>query len=131
RHPWAAEEARETYRLFRLQARTRVEDAAKASFPERTAVVAAFTVNELDPPARDRLLPRILTHAAQGNRVLIVEPLAGFVAPWWAEWQRGFLSGGGHANEWRVRTPLPPIVEKLDRASGLNHREITGRALWI
>jgi hypothetical protein len=26
---------------------------------------------------------------------------------------------------------LPPIVAKLDRAAGLNHRELTGRSLWL
>jgi hypothetical protein len=26
---------------------------------------------------------------------------------------------------------LPAIVAKLDRAAGLDHREITGRSLWI
>jgi hypothetical protein len=26
---------------------------------------------------------------------------------------------------------LPAIVAKLDRAAGLDHREITGRSLWL
>ena len=29
------------------------------------------------------------------------------------------------------KQPLPAIVEKLDRAAGLDHREITGRSLWL
>jgi alpha-beta hydrolase superfamily lysophospholipase len=104
---------------------------AKVAFPARSAVVAAFAVNELNAPARDRLLPRLLSHAEQGGRVLIVEPLAGFVAPWWATWQRAFQSSGGRANEWRTPASLPPIVDKLDRAAGLNHRELTGRSLSL
>jgi hypothetical protein len=131
RHPWAIDEARETYRLFSLRGRARVEDVAKVVLPERSAVVAAFAVNELSAPTRDRLLPRLLSHAERGGRVLIVEPLAGFVAPWWPEWQRAFQSSGGRANEWRTPVTLPAVVEKLDRAAGLNHREITGRSLWI
>jgi hypothetical protein len=63
--------------------------------------------------------------------VLIVEPLAGFVAPWWKSWQRAFEGDGGRADEWRFRPALPPIVQKLDRAAGLNHSEITARSLWI
>ena len=63
--------------------------------------------------------------------MLLVEPLAGFVAPWWKSWQRTIESAGGRADEWRVRAELPPIVAKLDRAAGLNHREITGRSLWL
>jgi hypothetical protein len=30
-----------------------------------------------------------------------------------------------------VRAELPPIVQKLDRAAGLNHRELTGRSLCL
>src|SRR5262245_11530614 len=131
RHPWAVEEARDTYRLFGLRGRARVDDVAKVALLKRSAVVAAFTVNELSSAARDRLLPRLLSHAERGSRVLVVEPLAGFVSPWWATWQRAFQSSGGHVNEWRTPVSLPAIVEKLDRAAGLNHREITGRSLWI
>lgn len=131
RHPWAVEEARETYRLFGLRHSARVGDVGKVAPPEQSAVVAAFTINELNAATRDRLLPRLISHAEHGGRVLIVEPLAGFVAPWWATWQRAFQSSGGCANEWRTRATLPAIVEKLDRAAGLNHRELTGRSLWI
>lgn len=131
RHPWAVEEARETYRLFGLRNRARVEDVGKVALPQRSAVVAAFAINELNAATRDRLLPRLISHAEQGGRVLIVEPLAGFVAPWWPTWQRAFQSSGGCANEWRTRATLPAIVEKLDRAAGLNHRELTARSLWI
>jgi hypothetical protein len=63
--------------------------------------------------------------------VLVVEPVAGFVARWWNRWRDGFARVGGRADEWRVRAALPPIVAKLDRAAGMNHREITGRSLWI
>jgi hypothetical protein len=131
RHPWAVEEAKETYRVFKLNGRARVDDLSRAALPERSAVVLAFAVNEVAAATRDRLLPHLLSHAERGGRVLIVEPLAGFVAPWWSTWQRAFQSSGGHANEWRTRDTLPAIVEKLDRAAGLNHREITGRSLWI
>ena len=66
-----------------------------------------------------------------GDRVLIVEPLAGFVARWWNRWRDIVEAAGGRADEWRLRTELPAIVAKLDRAAGLNHREITGRSLWL
>jgi hypothetical protein len=131
RHPWAVDEARDTYRLFGLRGRARVDDVAKVVLPERSAVVAAFAVNELSAATRDRLLPQLISHAERGGRVLVVEPLAGFVSPWWPIWERAFQSSGGRAHEWRTRASLPAIVEKLDRAAGLSHREITGRSLWI
>ncbi len=63
--------------------------------------------------------------------MLVLEPLAGLVARWWNRWRDVVEKAGGRADEWRVRTELPPIVAKLDRAAGLNHREITGRSLWL
>jgi hypothetical protein len=131
RHPWAIDEARRTYRSFGLTGRPRLGDVATIELSGRGAVLAAFTVNEMDATARDALLPRLLAHAGRGGAVLIVEPLAGFVAPWWKHWQAVFEAAGGRADEWRLRADLPPIVQKLDRAAGLNHREITGRSLWL
>jgi SAM-dependent methyltransferase len=131
RNAWAAGEARETYRAFGLRARVRIGDAARTVLPRRSAVIAAFTVNELGADARSRLLNVLVSHAKDGGSVLIVEPVAGFVAPWWGEWRRAFEEAGGRADEWRLAADLPPIVAKLDRAAGMNHREITGRSLFL
>ena len=132
RHPWALGEAAWTYRAFGLAARTRQGDLATAALPKSpAAILAAFTVNELPDASRDALLKRLLDRAAQGDRVLIVEPLAGFVARWWGRWRDAFVAAGGRADEWRFRLDLPPIVAKLDRAAGLDHRELTGRSLFI
>lgn len=131
RHPWAAEEARSTYRAFQLRARTRVEDLTKTTLPAGSHVLAAYALNELSDASRSAMLDTLLAHAARGGRVTIVEPLAGFVAPWWGHWQQAFEAAGGRADEWRTRPTLPPIVAKLDKAAGLNHREITGRTLML
>ncbi len=132
RHPWALAEAARTYSDFGLAGRTRQGDVAGAPLPDaRCALVAAFTVNELDDVRRERLRDRCLNRAARGDAVLIVEPIARSVVPWWAGWERAFAAAGGRADEWRVRTELPAIVAKLDRAAGLDHRELTGRSLWI
>jgi hypothetical protein len=132
RHPWVLGEAAATYRAFGIAAAVKQGDLATATLPgSPAALLAAFTVNELDQPARIALLARLIERARQGDRVLIVEPLAGFVAPWWNTWREAFEAAGGRADEWRVRAELPPIVEKLDRAAGLNHRELTGRSLWL
>src|SRR4051794_6284363 len=52
RHPWAANEARATYRAFSLSARVQVGDAVRTALQPRAAVIAAFTVNELAADAR-------------------------------------------------------------------------------
>jgi SAM-dependent methyltransferase len=132
RHPWALSEAADTYRSYGTAATVRQSDITTATLPNApAAILAAFTVNELDDHGRDALLPRLLDRASHQDRVLVVEPLAGFVAPWWKKWREAFEAVGGRADEWRLRAELPPIVEKLDRAAGLNHREITGRSLWL
>ena len=61
----------------------------------------------------------------------IIEPLARFVAPWWKDWRAACEAVGGRADEWRVKAVLPPLVEKLDRAAGLRHRELTCRSLTM
>lgn len=132
RHPWAVAEAAVTYRDFSLQARSRREDVAQWALPRGpAAVVAAFTVNELGERERGLLLERLLDRSAPGDRVLIVEPLARRIAPWWSRWRDAFERAGGRADEWRVGIDLPPVVAKLDRAAGLDHRELTGRSLWL
>jgi hypothetical protein len=132
RHPWTLTEAAQTYRDFGLRAQTVRGDASAFAFPKRRAMIlAAFTVNELDDYGRTSLLPRLLDRAGSGDRVLIVEPVARSVGRWWNDWQRAFAAAGGRADEWRFRVQLPEIVAKLDRAAGLDHRELTGRSLYI
>lgn len=132
RHPWALGEAALTYRQFGLAARTRLGDMATTHLPKGdVAFLAAFAMNELEESKRERLMANLMARAAEGSSMLVVEPLAGFVAPWWKRWASEIERAGGRADEWRFRVELPPIVIKLDRASGLDHRELTGRSLWI
>jgi SAM-dependent methyltransferase len=132
RHPWAVAEAVETYRAFGLSAQVRRGDISTFRLPKAPAsFLAAFTLNELPDATRDAVLGRLIGRPGPGDRVLIVEPLAGFVAPWWDTWRKRVVTAGGQANEWRFRVELPAIVAKLDRAAGLDHRELTGRSLWI
>ena len=132
-HPWAASEAAWTYGVFGLSANIQRQDIARAALPKRPAsFVAAFTLNELaDDEARETLLRRLVDRGARGDRVLIVEPIARSVARWWDESRRVIVEAGGRADEWRFRLELPPIVAKLDRAAGLDHRELTARSLWL
>jgi len=132
RHPWTLTEAALTYREFGLRAQTRRGDAATVALPKPPALIlAAFTVNELSDEGRAALLPRLLERAAGGDRVLVVEPIARSAMRWWGHWEQAFTAAGGRADEWRFRADLPQIVAKLDRAAGLNHRELTGRSLFL
>jgi hypothetical protein len=131
RNPWSIAEASRTYRHFGVPARTRQDEMASAAWPPGAALLAAFSVNELPAGTRDRLLDRFLDRARRGDAVLVVEPVARAIAPWWSAWQAAFSAAGGRSDEWRFRTELPDIVAKLDRAAGLDHRELTARSLWL
>lgn len=156
RHPWAIDEARRTYADLGLRAQLRMDDMTRVALdgrvamrrhdgsrPEmhpvrnepdlrRTGVLLAYAVNEIaDTADRGALLARLTKHAGAGGHVLVIEPIAGFVSPWWNEWRRAFEGVGGVAREWRFRAELPAIVEKLDRAAGLNHGELKARSLSV
>jgi hypothetical protein len=63
--------------------------------------------------------------------VLIVEPIARGVAPWWEELSARASAHRGVAREWRIAAVLPPMVALLDRAAGLDHRVLTARTLYL
>jgi hypothetical protein len=61
----------------------------------------------------------------------VIEPLARRSLPWWSEWSDRFLEASGRADEWRLPVALPEALAELDRAAGLDHRELTGRSLYL
>ena len=94
-------------------------------------MIAAYVLNELPPGARERVEERLVTAAARGVSVLVVEPIARSLTPWWDETARRFEAAGGRADEWRFAVDLPPMLRLFDKAAGLNHRELTARTLYI
>ena len=129
---WAVAEARWTLARLGLAGRAARGDAATAALPEPPAgSLAAFTVNELDDRARRGLLSRLLDAGRAGSTVLVVEPIARRMSPWWPEWAEAFRSAGGREDEWRFRPALPPRLALLGKAASLDAREITGRSLVL
>jgi SAM-dependent methyltransferase len=129
-NPWAVQQAAWTYRVMGLEGHARRSPIDQVRWPSQPSdLIVAFLVNELPVPARDSLLPRLLQAVGHGHRVVIVEPIARRASPWFSAWQAAFEAGGGHAGEWRFRAALPPLVQRLDRAAGLDHRELTARSL--
>ena len=132
RHGWAAGEATWTLGALGLRGRVLRADVGGYAFSRPPGgVLAAYTVNELDEPARNGLLERLLAAADTGAAILVVEPLARRSVPWWNAWQAAFAGAGGRADEWRFRVPLPERLALLDKAAGLDHRELGARSLWI
>lgn len=131
-HPWALSEAVATYKAFGLDADVRRGDALRSRVPPSAdALVAGWVLNEVSEPIRRQLLPRFLDLAARGTSVLIVEPIATSVSPWWPEWATAFSAAGGRADEWRFRMELPQLLRRLDKAAGMRHDELLARSLWL
>ncbi len=129
---WALEEARFTFRQLGLSGTVRRGDAS--AFPPAKppcGILAAFTVNELTAPARERLLQRLREAAAAGTRLLVIEPIARSINPWWPEWSRTFRDAGGREDEWRFRSTLPPPLALLAKAAGLDLRQLQARSLCL
>lgn len=131
RHPWAVEEATWTYRRFGLAGRARQGDLER--LPRLTrgqAVVVGYVLNELTAPVRRRVIDALMAAARQGVPVLALEPVARRVAPWWPDLAARVAASGGRADEWRFRITLPGVLSLLDRAAGLDHRELTVRTIY-
>ena len=96
-----------------------------------TAIVAAYLLNELAPDARRRLEDGLLDAASRGARVLVLEPIARAITPWWDDTSARVLAAGGRADEWHLDTNLPSSTALLGRAAGLNSRELKVRSLYL
>ena len=128
RHPWAIDEASWTWRSLGLDGRARrgdlVEDVRRLTPPRRapdlrtTAILCAWSVNELETEAREALLPLLLGAASGGATVLVVEPIARSATPWWDTWSAAITSAGGRTDNWRFPAALPAPLADLDEAAG-------------
>jgi SAM-dependent methyltransferase len=132
RHPWAVDEARWTYRTLELKGSARQGDLARLPrLDGGTAVIAAYVLNELPADVRNRVLEQLIAAGRRGVRVLVLEPIARSVAPWWDEAARMTVDAGGRSDEWRFPVQLPPLLQTLDNAAGLDHHELTARSIWL
>ena len=108
-------------------------DEPRGPDPARTGEhhVAAYTLNELSDDARQRVEQQLLDRTRRGGRVLILEPLARAVAPWWHDMAHRMSELGGRADEWTLPVEVPPIVRQLGTAAGLNYRELRFQTLSV
>jgi len=131
KNAWALQEARWTYSFFGLRNSARSQDLNTFRLPDRAVIVAGFALNEMSDTEREHLRPVFLSAGNRGSPALIVEAISRRPTPWWADWAQQWRAAGGSEMEWRFRLPLPEPLALLDKASGLNHNELTGRSLWL
>jgi len=131
RHPWAVEETRWTYAQLALRGRASTGDIpARPRIKPGDAIVAAYVLNELSDPARRTLEDTLGRLASEGVRALVLEPISRQAVPWWNSTAERLQSAGFRADEWRFDIERPALVQKLDEASGLDHRTVTLRSLY-
>jgi hypothetical protein len=129
---WAIGEAEWNLRTLGVSATLRRGNLVEAPLgAEGEGIVAAYAVNELDDDARAELLRRLLAARTQGSRVLVVEPIARRPVPFWSAWADAFSHAGGRDDTWRFPAVFPERMKLLDKAAGLDHREMTARSLWL
>ena len=63
--------------------------------------------------------------------MLILEPIARAITPWWDETVARMATVGGRADEWRFRAEVPDLVARLGKAAGLDYRELRLRSLYV
>ena len=95
----------------------------------RTAILLAYTVNELPDDGRTLLLEQLVPRARAGAALLVVEPIARLTAGWWDEWRTVLEREGARADEWRLPAQLPPLLRSIAKGAGLDPRELTARTI--
>lgn len=138
-HPWALEEARWNWRTLGLRGRAVKLDAVTAL--ERvvagraaltgTGIIAGWAVNELDGPARARLLISVLAAITRGASFLMLEPLARGVAPWWDDWAGALAPHGVVAGDYKFDVDLPARLAEFSDGAGFNTRTLSARVMWV
>jgi hypothetical protein len=139
-HPWAIEESAWTWRQLRLSGRaTRADLVASAERLTtrpgrvdlaRTGIVLGWSVNELDRQKRDALQSHLLTLINRGGAVLVIEPIATRLTPWFDEWGQPFAAAGGRRDEWQFDVELPPDLAALDRDAGFAREGLKAKSVW-
>jgi hypothetical protein len=127
-HPWVVTEAAWTYRLLDLDGSARRADVANARIDTGAAAIAAYTLNELDDAPRNRILAAA---RASGGPLLVVEPIARGVTPWWNGVAADVIRDGGRADDWKLPLEMPERWRLLDRAAGFRRDHLTARSLWL
>jgi hypothetical protein len=132
RNAWAVQEANWTYKTLGVSGRAKTGDAVRQFPPIRSpgsAILLAYTVNELPPDTRAALLDRIVDGMRVGVPLLIVEPISRKVTDWWPEWVERLSAAGARADDWRFPATLPPLLRQIAKGAGLDPRELTARSI--
>jgi len=125
-------EAEYTYKDLKLRGKLIRCHLSKYRWPKPpVCIIASCFVNELNERDRERLWHSLEKQTRDGSRVLILEPLAVRITPWWRDWVERVRLIGGRAEEWHFDVELPESVHLLGKSAGLRPDRLGARVLWI
>jgi len=132
RSAWALGEARRSFAALGVAGRTRRAELPAGVPPARPGdlLCAGWTLNECRPELRARIVAQLTRAQSKGARVIVLEPLARSAAPWWGELAAELVPRGFASELHKYSIERPDWIERLDQASGLDHREVGARVLW-
>lgn len=129
RSAFAAAEARATLRAFGLRG-----DVRRVSLPaglpklgRGDLALAGWFLNECDDASRARIVAALEDGLAAGAHLLVLEPLAGRIVPWWDALAAALRPLGAASGSVRWRMQLPEWIARMDRAAKLDHGELGAR----
>jgi hypothetical protein len=137
-HPWALEEARWNWRTLALRGQATRGDLVAAARNlltqndaalARTGVIAGWAINELQKPERAQLLETIDQLLGRGVALVILEPLARGVTPWWDDWVERLAPRGIVSGDVKTDTDLPAPLDSFSDAAGFRKKGLGARCL--
>lgn len=136
---WAIDEARWNWRTLGLHGRaTRGDLIATATSLLRqprgtlatTGLIAGWTINELTKGDRDRLLGVLDQLLERGASLIVLEPLARGVTPWWDEWLTRLGKHGVQESDFKAGVDLPAPLDAFSDAAGFRKKELGARLMY-
>ena len=127
----AVRACRRTFVALGVRGRARVGrlPGAMPRIRQGTVVVAGWSLNELSPDERAATVSALEAGLERGAGLMVLEPLSTRVVPWWPRFCARLP--GAIVDEFRVAIDRPEWIRRLDQATRLDHRDATGRVLWV
>jgi methylase of polypeptide subunit release factors len=130
---WTLDEAKWNWGGLGLRGRGRRGNLSRAleefDASPRTALILAWSLNELDAAARARATACLISLANRRVPIVVIEPIATRVVPWWPAWAQHAAKAGGRIDEWKFDAALPAALAELDEAAGFRRESLSARSV--